>query len=29
VRAGAIGYGMMGFEEPTEAEIERRKGLAG
>ena len=26
-RAGDIGYGLMGFEEPTEAEIERRRRL--
>jgi dihydrofolate reductase len=28
-RAGEIGYGLMGFEEPTEAEVERRKHLPG
>jgi dihydrofolate reductase len=28
-RAGDIGYGMMGFEEPTEAEVARRERLAG
>jgi dihydrofolate reductase len=28
-RAGEIGYGLMGFEEPTEAEIERRQHLTG
>jgi len=28
-RAGDIGYGLMGFEEPTEAEVARRERLAG
>jgi dihydrofolate reductase len=28
-RAGDIDYGSMGFEEPTEAELERRRGLGG
>ena len=27
-RAGDIGYGLMGFEEPTEAEVARRERLA-
>jgi dihydrofolate reductase len=26
-RTGEIGYGLMGFEEPTEAEVERRERL--
>jgi dihydrofolate reductase len=28
-RAGEVGYGLMGFEEPTEAEVERRERLTG
>jgi dihydrofolate reductase len=28
-RAGEIDRGMMGFEEPTEAELDRRRGLEG